>query len=125
MLESENSQVPRINPPTVIREGVSFGEAAQKAFVATEEIFHEPHPVAPSPSPALVQDPLLSADDFTVEQASLASLGINIPLRQTTPAEFSTQPPPGSRHLPPSSSTTVSSRFSYQNKVVASNLTIS
>ena len=37
--ESENSQAPWENSPSTVYKGVLFGEAAQKAFVATEEIF--------------------------------------------------------------------------------------
>ena len=64
--ESENSQAPQENSPAATREGVSFGEAAQTVLVATKEIFREHPPVAPSPPSALVQDPLLSVEDFTV-----------------------------------------------------------
>ena len=70
-------------------------------LVATEEIFREPPPVAPSPPSALVQDPLLSVEDFAVEQADPAPSGTDPPLRQTTPAESSTQSLPGSRRFAP------------------------
>ena len=82
-------------------EGVSFAEAAQKAFVATEEIFREPPPVALSLPSALAQDPLLSVEDFTVEHASPTPLGLDVPPRQTTLAASLIQIPPGTMRSAP------------------------
>ena len=72
-------------------EGVSFAEAAQKAFVATEEIFREPPPVALSLPSALAQDPLLSVEDFTVEHACPAPSRLDVPTRHTMPTGSLTQ----------------------------------
>ena len=83
------------------REEVSFGEAAQTVFVATEEIFREPPPVAPSPLPALVQDPLLSVEDFSVEKVDSALSGTVFPPGQATPIASSTQSPSGSHRSAP------------------------
>ena len=91
--ESENSQAPRENSLRTVRKENLFGEAAQKAFVATEVIFREPLPVAPSPPPALVRDPLLSVEDFVVEQADPSLSGAVPSPGQATPAGPSTQLP--------------------------------
>ena len=93
--ESENLQAPRENSLRTVR-GVLFGEAAQKAFVATEEIFREPPLVAPSPPPALVRDPLLSVEDSVVEQADPSPSGAISSPGQATSAGPSTQLPLGS-----------------------------
>ena len=79
ILQSENSQAPQENSLAATREEVSFGEVAQTVLVVTEEIFCEPHPVAPSPLSSLVQDPLLSVEDFTVEQAGPAPSEMDFP----------------------------------------------
>ena len=99
--ESKNSQVPRKNPPTAIREGVLFGEVAQKAFVTTKEIFREAPPIAPSPPPAMVQDPLLSVEDFAMDQADPSPSGTVSTPGQATPAGPSTQPLSGSHRSAP------------------------
>ena len=99
--ESEISQVPLENPPTAICEGVLFSEAAQTAFLVSEEIFREPPPVAPSPPRALVQEPLLSVEDFTVEQADLVPSGTVFLPGQATPIGPSTQPPSGLHRFAP------------------------
>ena len=78
-------------------EGVFFSESSQQVLKATEEIFHDGHPVvAPILPPTLVEDPLLSVEDFLVE-------GQVDPVRprKTSPARPSTQTPPGSRRSVP------------------------
>ena len=99
--ESKNSKAPRENSPRPVREGVLFGEVAQKAFVATEEIFREPPPVAPSPPPALVRDPLLRIEDFVVEQGDPSPSGMVSSPGQATPTGPSTQLPSGSHRSAP------------------------
>ena len=99
--QTESRSTPEVARPAAPGEGVLFSEAAQKAFVATEEIFREPHPGAPSPPSALVHDPLLSVEDFVVEQADPSHSGTVSPPGQATPAGPSTQLPSGSHRSAP------------------------
>ena len=76
-------------------EGVSFDEVAQEALKAAEEIFHEEDTSAtPIPPTALVEDPLLSVEDFLVEECA-----------NPTPSELHALPKPASPASVPAQAT--------------------
>ena len=70
--------------------GVPFGEAARQVLSDTADIFGE-QPPTPSPPTNLVRDPLLSVEDFVVEQADPSPSGTAPSPDQATPAGTSTQ----------------------------------
>ena len=82
-------------------EGVPFGEAVRQALSDAEEIFSEQPLTAPSPPTNVARDPLLSVEDFAVEQADPSPSGEVSSPRRTTSAGTSSQPPPGSGRSAP------------------------
>ena len=70
--------------------GVPFGEAARQVLSDTADIFGE-QPPTPSPPTNLARDPLLSVEDFVVEQADPSPSGAASSPGQATPAGSSTQ----------------------------------
>ena len=80
--------------------GVLFGEAARQVLSDAADIFGE-QPPTPSPPTNLVRDPLLSVEDFVVEQADPSPSGAAPTPDRATPAGSSTQFSPGSWHAAP------------------------
>ena len=70
--------------------GVPFGEAARQVLSDAADIFRE-QPPTPSPPTNLARDPLLSVEDFVVEQADPSPSGAAPSPDQATPAGSSTQ----------------------------------
>ena len=70
--------------------GVPFGEAAHQVLSDAADIFGE-QPPTPSPPTHMARDPLLSIEDFVVEQADPSPSGAAPSLDQAMPAGCSTQ----------------------------------
>ena len=78
--------------------GVSFEKVTREALKDAEEVFREEDPSAtPNPSTALVEDPLLSVEDFIEEgRVDPTPSESNALLKPTSPASAPTQATPGS-----------------------------
>ena len=85
--EFEKSQAPPEAPSTMIPEEGSFDVAAREALRAAEEILYEGSSSTPNPSMALIEDPLLSVEDFLIEeQGDLTPLESDAIPKLTPPA---------------------------------------